>query len=178
MVLAPGPALVMEISEPGTYLKPGSKVGVAEVLRTRFSLVLPEGARGTVVETFIPNQETAIEYRKPLLRLGKGMEHGSLGRGKSDNETAAVEAAGGIRIESPSHGIFYRRPDPDSPPYVEEGDVIEQGTVLGLVEVMKCFNQIRFQGPAFPERVKIVSIRHQDAAEVESGQTLFVLEPA
>ncbi|MEW6746595.1 MAG: biotin/lipoyl-containing protein [Planctomycetota bacterium] len=177
LVLAPGPALVMELVEPGTFLGPGSKLGVVEVLRTRYSLVLPEGARGTVLETFLAHQETSVEHRSRLLRLGRSLAPVSseaLGR---DSAGATAESVEGLRITSPSHGIFYRRPDPDSPPYVEEGEVIEQGTVLGLVEVMKCFNQIRFEGPAYPARARILAVRSQDASEVELGQTLFVLEP-
>ena len=38
-------------------------------------------------------------------------------------------------IQAQTPGIFYRRPDPDSPPFVEEGDSVEAGTVVGLVEV-------------------------------------------
>jgi len=46
-------------------------------------------------------------------------------------------------IRSPIPGVFYRRPDPDSPSFVEEGDSVEPGTVVGLVEVMKQFHELR-----------------------------------
>lgn len=46
-----------------------------------------------------------------------------------------------IRAQIP--GIFYRRPDPDSPPFVEEGDTVEAGTVVGVVEVMKQFLEVQ-----------------------------------
>jgi acetyl-CoA carboxylase biotin carboxyl carrier protein len=45
-----------------------------------------------------------------------------------------------IRAQIP--GIFYRRPDPGSPPYVEEGATVQPGTVVGLVEVMKQFHEV------------------------------------
>jgi biotin carboxyl carrier protein len=54
------------------------------------------------------------------------------------DETAA------IRAQIP--GIFYRRPDPGSPPFVEEGDAVEAGTVVGLVEVMKQFHEVQAEG--------------------------------
>jgi len=40
-------------------------------------------------------------------------------------------------------GIFYRRPAPDQPPYKSEGDPVAVGDVVGLVEVMKTFHEIR-----------------------------------
>ena len=46
-----------------------------------------------------------------------------------------------IRAQIP--GIFYRRPDPDSDPFVEEGDSVEPGTVVGVVEVMKQFLEVQ-----------------------------------
>lgn len=43
------------------------------------------------------------------------------------------------QILAPLPGIFYRRPSPDEPPFVEEGDSISAGDTIGLVEVMKSF---------------------------------------
>ena len=37
-------------------------------------------------------------------------------------------------IKSPLPGTFYRRPDPQSDPYVSEGDEVNPGDVVGLVE--------------------------------------------
>jgi acetyl-CoA carboxylase biotin carboxyl carrier protein len=45
-------------------------------------------------------------------------------------------------IHSPIPGIFYRRPSPDEDEFVQEGDAVEQGAVIGLVEVMKQFHEI------------------------------------
>ena len=52
------------------------------------------------------------------------------------------------------------------------------GTVLGLVEVMKSFNQIAYGGPGLPERGTVAKVLVQDAAEVTYGQTLFLIRPA
>ncbi|MCB1499517.1 MAG: biotin carboxyl carrier domain-containing protein [Bauldia sp.] len=40
-------------------------------------------------------------------------------------------------------GIFYRSPAPDQPPYKSEGDAVAVGDVVGLVEVMKTFHEIK-----------------------------------
>jgi acetyl-CoA carboxylase biotin carboxyl carrier protein len=49
----------------------------------------------------------------------------------------------GEQITSPLPGVFYRRPDPDSEPFVAEGDRVEPGDVIGLVEIMKSFHEIK-----------------------------------
>lgn len=45
-------------------------------------------------------------------------------------------------ILSPLPGTFYRRPAPDQPPFKNEGDPVAVGEVIGLVEVMKSFNEV------------------------------------
>ena len=37
-------------------------------------------------------------------------------------------------VLTPIPGIFYRRPDPDSDPFVAEGDAVQAGATIGLVE--------------------------------------------
>ena len=46
-------------------------------------------------------------------------------------------------IVSPLPGTCYRRPAPDKPEYKREGDVVEVGDVIGLIEVMKSFNEVK-----------------------------------
>ena len=46
-------------------------------------------------------------------------------------------------IKTPIPGTFYRRPAPDKPPFKEEGDACVEGEIIGLVEVMKNFHEIK-----------------------------------
>ena len=46
-------------------------------------------------------------------------------------------------ILSPLPGTFYRKPSPDQPPYKAEGDRVSVGDVIGLIEVMKSFNEVK-----------------------------------
>lgn len=48
----------------------------------------------------------------------------------------------GTPISSPMMGIFYSSSGPSSPPYVNEGDSVTAGQVVGLIEAMKVFNEI------------------------------------
>lgn len=47
------------------------------------------------------------------------------------------------QILSPLPGTFYRAPAPDKPPYKAEGDRVEVGDVVGLIEVMKSFHEVK-----------------------------------
>jgi acetyl-CoA carboxylase biotin carboxyl carrier protein len=46
-------------------------------------------------------------------------------------------------ILSPLPGTFYRRPAPDKPLFKSEGDTVTEGEVIGLIEVMKSFNEVK-----------------------------------
>jgi acetyl-CoA carboxylase biotin carboxyl carrier protein len=46
------------------------------------------------------------------------------------------------QILSPLPGTFYSKPSPDQPAFKVVGDVIAVGDVIGLIEVMKSFNEV------------------------------------
>ena len=48
-----------------------------------------------------------------------------------------------MQVISQLPGIFYRRSSPESSPFVEEGQHVEPTTVVGLVEVMKSFYEVK-----------------------------------
>jgi acetyl-CoA carboxylase biotin carboxyl carrier protein len=94
---------------------------------------------------------------------------------------APVETAGaapvaapekGKAVTSPIVGTFYRAPAPDSPPYVEAGQIVEKGQVLCIVEAMKLMNEIEADF-----RCKILKICMENAQPVEFGELLFLVEP-
>lgn len=47
------------------------------------------------------------------------------------------------QIFSPLPGIFYRKPAPDKPFYKNDGDVVADSDTIGLIEVMKSFNEVK-----------------------------------
>lgn len=73
-----------------------------------------------------------------------------------------------VEITSPMVGTFYRKPSPDSDPYVEIGDQIEENTIVCIVEAMKLFNEIEAE-----VRGEIIDILVEDGELVEYGQPLF-----
>lgn len=46
-------------------------------------------------------------------------------------------------VHSPLPGVFYRRPAPGEPPFVEVGGSVTADQTIGLVEVMKQFAEIK-----------------------------------
>lgn len=48
----------------------------------------------------------------------------------------------GTPVSSPMTGIYYSASSPGSPPFAKEGDTVQAGQVVGLIEAMKVFNEI------------------------------------
>ena len=46
-------------------------------------------------------------------------------------------------ISAPLPGTFYRKPAPDKPPFKADGDTVAEGDTIGLIEVMKSFNEVK-----------------------------------
>jgi acetyl-CoA carboxylase biotin carboxyl carrier protein len=57
--------------------------------------------------------------------------------------SAAPSAQSADAITAPLTGIFYRSPSPQTPAFVQVGSVVAAGDVIGLIEAMKLFNEIR-----------------------------------
>lgn len=74
------------------------------------------------------------------------------------------------QIVSPLPGTFYRRPAPDKPPYKQEGDAVAPGDVIGLIEVMKTFYEVKAEAAG-----KVAKFLVVDADEVQAGQPLVDL---
>ncbi len=163
----------------GEMVVGGSHVGCLTTLGRRVDLVVPRGVTGRVVERKLATRSEAVEYGQVLLRLApiEGSDEGDV----SDVSPGGVSEdlpEGTLAVRSSIHGMFYHRPRPDEPAYVEIGQIVEIGTTLGLVEVMKCFSAIVYGGPDLPTRAEIVEFRAEDGAEVEADQVLFVVRPA
>jgi acetyl-CoA carboxylase biotin carboxyl carrier protein len=74
-------------------------------------------------------------------------------------------------IVSPLPGTFFRRPSPDKPAYKEEGDRVAAGDVVGLVEVMKTFYEVKSDVAG-----RIVKFLVENEAPVQAGEALVTLD--
>lgn len=76
-----------------------------------------------------------------------------------------------ITVTSPMVGTFYSAPSPDADPYVQQGDAVDEDTVVCIVEAMKLMNPIVSE-----TKGKIVEIVAENGELVEYGQPLMVVE--
>lgn len=75
------------------------------------------------------------------------------------------------QIISPLPGIFYRRPAPEAPVYKTAGDPLHEGEVIGLVEVMKSFHEIKADVSGTVAKFHI-----ENEAAVQAGQVIMDVE--
>ena len=73
-------------------------------------------------------------------------------------------------VKSPMVGTFYRAPSPSSPPFVEVGQHVKVGDVIGIIEAMKMMNQIEADHAGVVE-----AILAQDGEPVEFDQALVTI---
>lgn len=76
-----------------------------------------------------------------------------------------------MELRSPMVGTFYRRPSPDKPFFVEEGDSVNPGTPLCLIEVMKLYTTIESTVTG-----TVHSILAEDGSMIEYDQLLFLFD--
>jgi len=163
----------------GEVVVGGSRAGRLTTLGRTVDLVVPSGVTGRVFERKRSNRSESVEYGQALLRLAPVEASGEGGAAAVGSDAANEDLPEGtLAVRSSIHGMFYHRPRPDEPAYVEIGQVVETGTTLGLVEVMKCFSAIVYGEGNLPSRAEIVEVRADDGAEVEADQILFVVRPA
>jgi biotin carboxyl carrier protein len=75
------------------------------------------------------------------------------------------------QIFSPLPGIFYRKPAPDQPVYKSDGDTITHEDTIGLVEVMKSFNEVKAGAAG-----KIIRFLTENEEPVMAGQPIAEIE--
>ncbi|NJN66525.1 MAG: acetyl-CoA carboxylase biotin carboxyl carrier protein [Chloroflexaceae bacterium] len=82
------------------------------------------------------------------------------------------EVPDGYTILAPMVGMFYESPSPRDAPFVQEGDEIQAGDTVGIIEAMKIMNEIESEVGG-----RVVRILVKNAQPVEYGQPLMVIEP-
>jgi acetyl-CoA carboxylase biotin carboxyl carrier protein len=74
-------------------------------------------------------------------------------------------------VKAQMPGTFYRSPDPESDPYVQEGDEVATGDTVGLIEVMKNFHEVQVEEDGTISRFLV-----ENEEAVDAGQDLVELE--
>ncbi|MCP1673631.1 acetyl-CoA carboxylase biotin carboxyl carrier protein [Natronocella acetinitrilica] len=84
----------------------------------------------------------------------------------------AAAPSQGQQIVAPMAGVFYRRPSPDEPPFVEEGSIVKAGDPVCVIEVMKLFSTVHAEVAG-----RVIAIHVDDAESVDPNTPLFSIEP-
>jgi acetyl-CoA carboxylase biotin carboxyl carrier protein len=85
----------------------------------------------------------------------------------------APQAPAKPAVNAPLTGIFYGAPSPGATPYVAVGDHVSVGQIIGLIEAMKLFNEIKSDLAGRVTRVCV-----DTGALVKAKQALIEVEPA
>jgi acetyl-CoA carboxylase biotin carboxyl carrier protein len=82
----------------------------------------------------------------------------------------ASESPADISINAPLTGVYYARPAPELPPFLQIGSIVTHGQIVGLIETMKLFNEIVSEVEG-----EVIALHAADGDLVESDQPLVLL---
>ncbi|MBI3973825.1 MAG: biotin carboxyl carrier domain-containing protein [Chloroflexi bacterium] len=144
--------------------------GAIDRLIASLPALIEELAAGAVVELEVAAGDARLYLHQrpvappPTSVMGTGRLAEAAASAAQDEHLAAVNA--------PLAGVFYAAPAPGEPPYVREGDEVEQGQVVALIEAMKVFNEIYAEVAG-----TVVQILVTTGQLVQTGQTLIRIRP-
>lgn len=172
-LLAPSVGLWRDAPREGSIVVPGESVGALETLGRLVVLEVPSGVRGIVREVFdVQRARSAVDYATVLFVVDP-----SVAGAEAAVEQRAV-ATDGLRFIAPMSGRFYQRPAPDKPVFVKAGDTIHKGQAIGLLEVMKTFNRVLYEGDELPDTAKVVEVVPADGDDINRGDAILILSPS
>jgi acetyl-CoA carboxylase biotin carboxyl carrier protein len=87
-------------------------------------------------------------------------------------QPASTGAPARPAVMAPLSGIWYGSPSPGSAPYVGLGGEVAVGQVIGLIEAMKLFNEIKSDKAG-----RVVKINAEDGKLVRAKQPLIEVDP-
>ena len=125
-------------------------------------------AGGTTLLLRKPSAAAPASTASPDVRpAGPPAAPGTAGAAPAD-----VPASRLTSVRAPLTGLFYTSPAPGSAPYVRVGGEIVVGQVIGLIEAMKLFNEIKSDVSG-----RVVRIVAESGALVKAKQPLIEVEP-
>jgi len=174
-LLSPAAGHFTRARDAGEALSPGADAGTLLVLGQALHLRVPEGIYGLVAGARPERVREPVGHGQVLYELTPLEGAGVAG---TADASAAEESAGPV-LRSPQAGRFYQRPSPDQEPFVQVGDLIEDGQPVGLIEVMKTFTHVPYRATGgLPPRARVVRLVAGDGADVSEGDALVEVEPA
>ena len=146
-------------------LAPRDIVGTLAVLGQTIELVVPAGVTGWIDGELA---QRTVDYGDPIATLIPA----AAGSATTAEAVATAAQTSGPVFRAPTSGRYYGRPGPDKPPFVTAGMELAAGTTICLLEVMKTFNRVLFDG----ERARVREVLVTEGADVNAGDPILSLE--
>jgi acetyl-CoA carboxylase biotin carboxyl carrier protein len=160
----------------GVVLSAGQRAGELLALGRAHALIVPAGVRGVVRSQAPERVRMPVGYGDVLYELAP-LEASGAATERASKAKPAAKRESALVVRSPQSGRYYRRPAPGAPEFVSIGAEIEDGTPVGLIEVMKTFNHVVYRsGAGLPPRARVKQLVAADGADVRQGDALIELE--
>ena len=143
------------------------------VLLDRSDLVELEveaGSTGLVLRK--PAAIAPVAVASPAVVAGSPPEAAPSAPGEPPTAGRDPAAVAKPSVKAPLTGIFYASPAPGSAPYVTAGGEVAVGQIIGLIEAMKLFNEIKSDLAG-----RVVRVVPESGTLVKAKQPLIEVEP-
>jgi acetyl-CoA carboxylase biotin carboxyl carrier protein len=139
--------------------------------------------RSDLTELEVESGATGLVLRKPaaltpisVTSLSAASPAATPEAGSAISESSAIgrepAVAAKPSVKAPLTGIYYASPAPGSAPYVSVGGEVAVGQIIGLIEAMKLFNEIKSDLAG-----RVVRVVAESGALVKAKQPLIEVEP-
>lgn len=132
--------------------------------------------RSDLTELEIESGGTGVVLRKAMALApaahGGGATPAAEATSRDDRAGHEPVAPSVPSIKAPLTGIFYASPAPGSAPYVQVGGEVAVGQIIGLIEAMKLFNEIKSDLAG-----RVVRVVPDSGTLVKAKQPLIEVEP-
>ena len=171
-LLAPSVGVFTPAVTEGELVSAGQVVGTIDVLGVLRELTVPKGVAGRVTHRVGGGRRREpVQYGDALFAISTT----SMGDVTARTSAVSADSQDAPSFVAPMSGRFYSRPSPTEPPFVAVGDTVQQGQTIGLLEVMKTFNRLVYQGEGLPERAKVERIVPKEGDDVVRGDVILAL---
>jgi biotin carboxyl carrier protein len=171
-LLAPSVGIFSPSVGKGALVSAGQSIGAIDVLGVRKELLVPDGVAGRVTERIGGGRSRVpVQFGDALLVISTA----SVADGAAAAASGPIATEGALAFVAPMSGRFYSRPSPAEPAFVSAGDTVQRGQTIGLLEVMKTFNRLVYEGDALPEKATIERIVPGDGDDVVRGDVVLAL---
>ncbi|MEO5377607.1 MAG: acetyl-CoA carboxylase biotin carboxyl carrier protein [Magnetococcus sp. DMHC-6] len=159
----------MDLKEIKNLIKFISKTDISELEISQEGQTI-RVQRGVIGQTNVVHTSQPMPAYLPMVSQQQHQQQPTL-VGQSTASVPELETTT-VAITSPMVGSFYQAASPESPPFVQVGDMVRKGQVVCIIEAMKLMNEIESEVSG-----RVVRLLKENATPVEFGEELFLIEP-